>query len=253
MDTPDILHAVAGWFRALNARTGVDLSIFYDPVDASRFYSGVLTTIEMALICIVLSVVIGVVVAGLQQSRHKTVVWLLEAYVQFFRNTPSVVQLYFFFFGVGPLLAFSNEYGQSVPVVSSFSWSVICLSIYAGAFNAEIFRAGIDSVNRATVEAAESLGYSRTGAYLHVILPLAFRHGFPAFVTNTVNLIKATSIAYAIAVPETLYMTSQIWSERLNVVEMMNVMLVVYVLVVSVFLLVARRVERWMRVPGFGA
>ena len=84
-----------------------------------------------------------------------------------------------------------------------------------------------------TVEAAEALGYNRLGAYLHVILPLAFRISLPALNNNLVNLVKTTTIAYAIAVPEMLYVANQIWSDELNVTEMMNVLLLIYVALVG--------------------
>jgi polar amino acid transport system permease protein len=123
--------------------------------------------------------------------------------------------------------------------------------LYAGAFNVEIFRAGIEAVPRETVEAAEALGYSRLRAYLHVILPLAFRISLPALNNNLVNLVKTTTIAYAIAVPEMLYVANQIWSDELNVTEMMNVLLVIYVALVGVVVYVMGRWERAMRIPGY--
>jgi len=102
-----------------------------------------------------------------------------------------------------------------------------------------------------TVEAAEALGYSRLQAYVHVILPLAFRISLPALNNNLVNLVKTTTIAYAIAVPEMLYVANQIWSDELNVPEMMNVLLVIYVLLVGIVVYVMGRWERAMRVPGY--
>ncbi len=145
----------------------------------------------------------------------------------------------------------TNDIGLAVPIVSSFTWAAICLSLYAGAFNVEIFRAGIEAVPNETVEAAEALGYSRLQAYVHVILPLAFRISLPALNNNLVNLVKTTTIAYAIAVPEMLYVANQIWSDELNVPEMMNVLLVIYVLLVGVVVYVMGRWERAMRVPGY--
>jgi polar amino acid transport system permease protein len=130
---------------------------------------------------------------------------------------------------------------------------VISFSFFAGAFNVEIFRAGIQAVPRATVEAAEALGYSRLQAYIHVVLPLAFRISLPALNNNLVNLIKTTTLAYAIGVPEMLYAAAQIWSEVLNVREMMNVLLVMYVLLVGVLVWIMARWERAMRIPGYSA
>jgi polar amino acid transport system permease protein len=135
--------------------------------------------------------------------------------------------------------------------VSNFTWAVICLSLYAGAFNVEIFRAGIEAVARETIEAAESLGYTRLKAYFYIILPLAFRISLPALNNNLVNLIKTTTISYAIAVPEMLYVANQIWSDESNVPEMMNVLLVVYVSLVGLLVFVMGKWERALRVPGY--
>ncbi|THF62257.1 amino acid ABC transporter permease [Pseudothauera rhizosphaerae] len=246
------MEALARWFADLHERTGINLVVFYDPFDAARFFRGVLLTVEMAALCIVASVLIGAVGAWLQGSRWRCVRALVNAYVELVRNTPSMIQLYFLFFGLGPYIAAHNAHGQAEPLISGFTWAVVCFSFYTGAFNTETFRAGIDAVPRQTEEAAESLGYTRLGAYLYVVLPLALRISFPALSNNLVNLIKMTSVAYAIAVPEILYVSNQIWSDALNVPEMMNVVLVSYVLLVSGFNALMARIERRLRVPGLG-
>ncbi len=138
-----------------------------------------------------------------------------------------------------------------VPPISNVGWAVLSLSLFAGAFNIEIFRAGIEAVPRAMVEAAESLGYSRLGVYRHVLLPLAFRISLPALNNNLVNLVKTTTLAYAIAVPELLYAASQIWSEELNVREMVNVLLVTYVALIAVLVAIMGRWERALHIPGY--
>ncbi|MGQ0674897.1 MAG: ABC transporter permease subunit [Rhodospirillales bacterium] len=136
-------------------------------------------------------------------------------------------------------------------LVSNFAWAVICLSFYAGAFNVEIFRAGVEAVPKETVEAAEALGYSRLRAYVFIVLPLAFRISLPALNNNLVNLVKTTTIAYAIAVPEMLYVANQIWSDEVNVPEMMNVLLAIYVSLVGVVVYAMGKWERALRVPGY--
>jgi polar amino acid transport system permease protein len=239
------------WFRELNAATGIKLTIFYDAFDRTRFIYGFLTSVRLMALCIVASVVIGIAGAFVQRSRLRLLRGVMAAYVQLFRNTPPLVQLYFFYFALGSYLRVTNDIGLAVPIVSNFTWAAICLSLYAGAFNVEIFRAGIKAVPNETVEAAEALGYSRLQAYVHVILPLAFRISLPALNNNLVNLVKTTTIAYAIAVPEMLYVANQIWSDELNVPEMMNVLLVIYVLLVGIVVYVMGRWERAMRIPGY--
>ena len=245
------IQPVWDWFRVLHATTGIKLTIFYDAFDRARFFNGLLTSIRLMALCLVCSVAIGIVGAWVQGSRLKLLRALTQAYIQFFRNTPPLVQLYFFYFALGGYLRITNAAGLEVPVVSNFVWAVICLSLYAGAFNIEIFRAGIEAVPKETVDAAEALGYSRFKAYVYIILPLAFRISLPALNNNLVNLVKTTTIAYAIAVPEMLYVANQIWSDELNVAEMMNVLLVIYVSLVGVLVYVMGRWERALRIPGY--
>jgi polar amino acid transport system permease protein len=110
----------------------------------------------------------------------------------------------------------------------------------------------VEAVPRTTIEAAESLGFSRLQTYLRIVLPLAFRITLPALNNNLVNLVKTTTLAYAIAVPEMLYVSSQIWSDELNVPVMMNVLLFAYFLLVGILVYGMHRWERVLRVPGFG-
>jgi polar amino acid transport system permease protein len=245
------LQPVWDWFRVLHATTGIKLTIFYDAFDRARFLNGFLTSIRLMALCLVCSVAIGIVGAWVQGSRFRILRAATAAYIQFFRNTPPLVQLYFFYFALGTYLRTTNAAGLDVPIVTNFVWAVICLSLYAGAFNIEIFRAGIEAVPKETVEAAKALGYSRFKAYAYVILPLAFRISLPALNNNLVNLVKTTTIAYAIAVPEMLYVANQIWSDELNVAEMMNVLLVIYVSLVGLLVYVMGRWERALRIPGY--
>ena len=245
------LQPIWDWFRVLHETSGIKLTIFYDAFDRARFFNGFLTSVRLMSVCLVFSVGIGVVGAWIQGSRLRILRLFTQGYIQFFRNTPPLVQLYFFYFALGAYLRISTGNGLSAPLVSNFTWAAICLSFYAGAFNVEIFRAGIEAVPRETIEATESLGYSRLKAYLYVILPLAFRISLPALNNNLVNLIKTTTIAYAIAVPEMLYVANQIWSDESNVLEMMNVLLLAYVSLVGVLVFVMGKWERAMRIPGY--
>ena len=102
------------------------------------------------------------------------------------------------------------------------------------------------------IEAAQSLGYSRAQIFRQIVFPLALRVTMPAINNNLVNLVKTTTLGYAIAVPELLYMSSQIWSEQVNVPSMMMVLLVTYVVIVGVINQVMQWLEARMRVPGFG-
>lgn len=246
------MDVVADFFRWLNDAYGINLSIFYDSLDQRRFLQGLGTTIDLSLICIVTSVTIGIAGAWLQDSRSRLLRFSVRVYVQFFRNTPPLVQLTFFYFALGSVLpTVQDSYGMPETLVSNVSWAIISFSLLAGAFNIEIFRSGIEAIPTTTLDAAESLGYSRLRAYIFIVLPLAFRICLPALNNNLVNLVKTTTLAYAIGVPELLYAAAQIWSEIFNVREMMNVLLVTYVVLVAVIVWLMGRWERALRIPGY--
>ncbi len=239
---------VAAWFLWLHKATGIKLTIFYDAYDRARFVQGFVTTLKLSAICLVLSLALGAIAAWLAGSRVAVVRAAIDGFVQLFRNTPPLVQLYFFYFAVGPMLP---KVG-GVPLLGSFGWAVVSLTLLETAFAAEIYRAGIEAVPKAMVEAAQSLGYSRTQTFRKVVLPLALRVTMPAMTNNLVNLVKTTTLAYAIAVPELVYMSAQVWSEQVNVPEMMVVLLCCYVAIVGIINQLMQWLETRLRVPGFG-
>lgn len=246
------MEALQDYFRWLADTHAINVSVVYDPFDRARFVKGLYTTVWLSVVCILLSLAVGLVGAWLRGSDSRLVRASVQIFVQFFRNTPPLVQLAFFYFAVGAMLpTVPDRFGQQVPPISNWGWAIVSFSLFAGAFNVEIFRSGIEAVPRTTVEAAESLGYSRLSAYVRIILPLAFRVCLPALGNNLVNLVKTTTLAYAIGVPELLYAAAQVWSEVLNVREMMVVLLVTYVLIVAVLVAVMQAWERSMRIPGY--
>ncbi len=239
-------------FASLYKATGWNFIVFYERYEYDRFVDGAMLSIGLILLCLVLSIVIGVLGAWAQGSRSRAIRWGMGAYIQGFRNTPPVVQLLFFYFGIGAFVPQVDAGGYYEPLITAFGWAVISLSIFGGAFNVEIFRAGLEAVPRATVEGAESLGFSRLQIYTYVTLPLAFRFCLPALSNNLVSLAKTTSLAYVIAVPEMTYTLNQVWSDNVNVPEMMILLFLFYVIVVSLLSVFLGWLERRLALSGFG-
>lgn len=246
------METFEAFFNWLHQDFGINLTIGYDAYDRGLFIAGLQMTVKLSVLSIFFSLIIGGIGAAAQGSPSRTLRALVGFFVVFFRNTPPLVQLYFFYFAIGTVLRFSGENGLPQPIVSNFGWAVISLSLFAGALNTEIFRAGIEAVPKSTIEAASSLGFTRLQTYAYIVLPLAVRISLPSLGSNLVNLVKSTTLAYAIAVPETLYITAQIWSDELNVREMMNVLLVTYILLVGILVWVMHWWERKLRIPGYG-
>jgi len=248
-----MFETISPLFTSLYETTGLNFNVFYDQFTFQQFLSGVQTTCLLAACCLSLSIIIGIFGAWAQQSRLSAVRIAVNSYIQLFRNTPPYVQLLFFYFGVGQFVPNINTGDGSVPLIDSFGWAVITLGCFGGAFNVEIFRAGLQSVPSSLLEATEALGYTRFQSFRHVTLPLAIRFSMPALTGNLVSLLKTTSVASAIAVPEITQICAQIWSDYYNVPEMMFVLFASYNILVASFLVFMALVERRMKLPGYYA
>ncbi|MEM1388660.1 MAG: amino acid ABC transporter permease [Pseudomonadota bacterium] len=227
---------------------------FYEERQWNKVVSGLWMTIKLSVICVILSVIIGIVGAAMQGAKSATARAIVQGYIQFFRNTPPFVQLLFFYFALGRFTpTYSPDGWLEVPIISNVGWAIISLSFFAGAFNVEIFRAGVEAVPDSTVEAGESLGFTRMQSYRYVVLPLALRVSIPALNNNLVNLVKTTTQAFAIAVPELLYQSVTIWNDFPSAQNpMMLVLFVSYLTLVGILVMGMNKWERQMRIPGYG-
>ncbi|MGR3913727.1 MAG: amino acid ABC transporter permease [Gammaproteobacteria bacterium] len=227
---------------------------FYEPLQFERMLSGLWVTLQLSVVCVLFSIVIGLAGAWLQRSPRRVVRLVVQGYIQFFRNTPPLVQLLFFYFALGQFTpTYSPDGWLEVPVISNVGWAIISMSFFAGSFNVEIFRAGIEAVPESTQEASESLGMSRFQTYVYVTFPLAFRVSLPALNNNLVNLVKTTTQALAIAVPELLYQMVSIYNDYSTAQNAaMVVLFFAYIVLVGVLVLGMHRWERQMRIPGYG-
>jgi polar amino acid transport system permease protein len=227
---------------------------FYDPVQGERVLSGLWMTIQLGVVCVILSVIIGIGGAWLQGVHSRTIRWFVQGYIQFFRNTPPLIQLLFFYFALGQFTpTYSPDGWLEVPIISNVGWAIISLSFFAGAFNVEIFRSGLESVPESTREAAEALGMNRAQIFLYVIFPLSFRVSLPALNNNLVNLVKTTTQALAIAVPELLYEMISIYNDYSTAQNAcMLILFFAYFILVGILVLGMSKWERNIRIPGFG-
>ena len=227
---------------------------FHDPVQWDRMVGGFWVTVELSVLCVLFSVVIGIVGAWAQGSPIRLLRVCVQGYIQFFRNTPPFVQLLFFYFALGQFTpTYSPDGWLEVPIITNVGWAIISLSFFAGAFNVEIFRSGIEAVPESTQEAAEALGFNRLQIYGYIVFPLAFRVSLPALNNNLVNLVKTTTQAVAIAVPELAYQMIGIWNDFPSALyPAMTVLWFAYIGLVGILVLSMNKWERSMRIPGYG-
>src|SRR5438445_11521780 len=127
---------VAAWFLALYKTTGIKLTIFYDGYDRARFFQGFVTTVKLSAYCLVLSLVLGALAAWLTGSHVGGVRRAVTGFVALFRNTPPLVQLYSFYFALGPLVPKVD----GAPLLGPFGWAAVPLRLLGPALPAEISR-----------------------------------------------------------------------------------------------------------------
>lgn len=251
-----MLESFQNFFRELaETHPKWNFIYFYDPVQFARVMEGLYYTIYLSIVCVVLSVIIGVVGAWAQGSPYKPLRLFVQGYIQFFRNTPPLVQLLFFYFALGQFTpTYSPDGWLEVPIISNVGWAILSLSFFAGAFNVEIFRAGIEAVPDSTKEAADALGMNRLQIYRYVVFPLALRVSLPSLNNNLVNLVKTTTQAIVIAVPELLYQLVSIYNDYSTAQNAcMVLMFIVYIVLVGLLVMGMNKWERHMRIPGYGS
>lgn len=230
----------------------LNYSWLFDPTYQTWIKDGILNTIALSLLCIIFSLIIGFVGVWLQNFSVKWLDRIIQGYIQLFRNTPPLVQLFFIFFVLASILPkiYDPTTGGEKPLLGSFSTAVIALSLFTGAFNIEIFRSGIDAIPSTTIEASKSLGFSRNQCFFLITFPLAFRICLPALNNNLVNLIKTTTLASTIATPELLYYAGQIYADNFATLEVMLFIWLVYVILVGILVIFMHWLEHKLSIPN---
>ncbi len=163
--------------------------------DINLFIDGFITTIGVSLGALLLALVLGIIFGICSTGRIAFFKAVSRAYVEFFQNTPILIQIFFFFNG----LPYVNI------ILSPLTIGVTAIGIYHGAYVSEVIRSGIQSVPKGQIEAAESQGFTFLQAMRYVILPQAIPVILPPLTNQAVNLIKNTSLLAVIAGGDLMY------------------------------------------------
>lgn len=199
------------------------------------FVSGLWTTFLYTVGSISIGVVVGLVTCFMRLSQFRAVRLLARTYQEIFRCTPLLVQIMWAYYALPLLTGYS---------ISNTAAGLLTLSLYVGSFYAEIFRAGINAVDKGQSEAASATGMTRTQVMRHVILPQSFKKMLPAFINQSVIQVKNTSLLYAISVAELTYMTSVVNSETYRPMESYTLAAVMYFAMLFPLTKIADRVEK---------
>jgi polar amino acid transport system permease protein len=191
--------------------------------------SGFQLTLKLSAAGIVLSFLLGLLVAVMRMSTFPLFRWLALAFLEFTRNTPLLVQIFFWYFGSYKLLPEAvNDWLNSSGF--EFAAALMALTIYTSAFIAEDIRSGVLSIPKEQMEAARSAGFSYLRSMQYIILPQAVRITIPPLVNQFLNLTKNSSLAMTIGVMELTYQARQVESYTFKGFEAFTAATVVYLL-----------------------
>lgn len=201
--------------------------------------TGLLTTLRLAVLGMIVSGMIGIVIGMARTSRRLLLRLIGSAYVMLIRNIPPVVFVFIFYFFIAsqimPALGLSERVRDAGPLIrwllsvlvgdlkliENFVIGLLCLSVFNGAYVAEIVRAGIQSVSRHQIEAGDSLGLSRGDVLRFVVFPQATRNMLPALASQFIQLIKDSSLVSLVSIQELSFMAQDVQVSTQRVFEVL--------------------------------
>lgn len=195
---------------------------------------GLKLSIFITLIGVTFGCLIGIISALITTNDIKYLNKLIKAYIEVFRNTPLLIQMYLFFFGLG----------QFNIHLSPMTAAVLALILNNGAYTAVIFASGIKSVDLGQREAASALGMTTLQAYVRILLPQAFRMIIPPLTNQIISLFLFSSVAATISVPELLGQTLHIDSITMRTFEIFIVTSVLYLIITTIISLSSNALEK---------
>jgi polar amino acid transport system permease protein len=194
-----------------------DFSSVWNNTDALLL--GAVGTLKIFAICLVLGLSLGLLIALVRYSRNRLVSGLISIFVEFFRNTPVLVQILWFYFALPMLAPFE---------VSPLIAAALGISLNSAAFSSEIFRAGIQSIETGQWEGARALGMTPTQTMRRIVLPQAIKRMVPALTNRSIEIFKMSTLASAVAYVELLQQGKLIASLNFNPIESYTVVALIF-------------------------
>jgi len=201
---------------------------------------GTLVTLQLTATSISVGFIIGIFLALGRLYGTKPVQAFCSGYIQFFRGTPLLVQLFIVYYGL-------PRYGIKL---SSFAAALIGLGLNSAAYQAEYFRGAIQSIDEGQMMAARAVGMSKFQAVVNIIIPQALRIVIPSWSNELIYTLKYSSVAYMIGAPELMAQAKFIAAENFRYFEVFVVVAIIYLVIVVLVSRILDLIERKVRIPG---
>ena len=224
-------------------------SVLWSGQSGAWLLQGIITTLEISVLAWLLAVFLGITAGALRTVPFLPLRAVATFYVEFFRNVPLLVWMFFWYFGVPPLLPrpvqdWLFNHG------AEFWAGMFALGVYHGARFSEVIRSGIQSIPRTQFEASVATGLTVFQAYRLVIIPIALRLIVPPATNESLNLLKNSSVALTISVAELTFQTRQIETYTAKAIEALTAGTVIYLILCLSIATIMSRVERRFAIPG---
>ncbi|MDN6730848.1 MAG: ABC transporter substrate-binding protein/permease, partial [Atopostipes suicloacalis] len=194
------------------------------------FLKGAATTIGVALVCVVVGTLLGILIALLRLSSNKVINTIAFFYIQVLRGTPALLQIFIFYFGLSSIMTIPAIHIWDINIARLIP-GCIALAINSSAYVAEIIRSGINAVDNGQTEAGYSLGLNRRITMQEIILPQAIRNILPALGNEFVSMIKETSLLSVIAVSELMFVADTVKAATYRTMESLFIAAVIYFMI----------------------
>ncbi|MBI0089589.1 amino acid ABC transporter permease [Bifidobacterium sp. W8113] len=198
------------------------------------FVNAAYVTVFISFFGVVLSMLIGLVCAGLEVFRIPLLTQVARVYIELSRNTPLLVQLYFLYFGLPKLGV--NWSAQTCAIVG--------LAFLGGSYMAEAMRGGLEAVPRVQIESARVLGFTPAQTLSRIVLPQALSSAIPGVVANIIFLIKESSVVSAIALADVMYVTKDLMGTSYDTYESLTLLIVTYLVILLPISVIGTVLER---------
>jgi len=220
---------------------GLDLEFMVNRIP--DFIKATVMTLKLSVLSIIFSIMIGILIEVARYFNVKIIGIISKVYIEFSRNTPLLLQVFFLYFGLTKL-------GIKL---SGFACGVIGLSFLGGAYMAESFRAGVDAVSKSQMESGQALGLSKIQILRYIVLPISFSISIPSVAANCIFLVKETSVIASIAVGELMFVTKGIIGMYYKTKESLILVVIFYLIILLPMSIAARKIERRLRYGEFGS
>jgi polar amino acid transport system permease protein len=248
-----VLALAAAALYTFAAAPGLDWRVVGQYLFFPQVLHGVLVTLELTAIAMAIGVALGALLAVMRLSPNPVVSTVSWFYIWFFRGTPVLVQLFFWYnlalilphLSIGIPFTHIEWIGTTNQIISPFLAAILGLGLNEAAYMSEVVRAGIISVDQGQTEAAQALGMTRMRVMRRIVLPQAMRVILPPTGNETISMLKTSSLAYITTVNELFYVTTQISNANFSIVELLIVASIWYLAMTSLLTFGQYYLERY--------